>query len=220
MKGYEIRAIILDFDGTLVESVGIKDDAFRALFSEYPEHLPAIMEYHLTQNATVRFEKFRHITESILGMQYDDHTKERLSRTFSEMVFRRITECPFVAGAEEFLEHFCRKIPLYLSSASPDEELSRILETRCLRDFFRHVYAASWPKEDAIRNILKKEDIPPENAVFIGDAFEDYEAARSAGVQFIGRNSRKSFRNAPVAVYKDLFEIKEVLSQDIRRHHQ
>ena len=44
----ELKTIILDFDGTLVESVGIKDAAFEALFSEYPEHLECIMAYHLS----------------------------------------------------------------------------------------------------------------------------------------------------------------------------
>ena len=30
------KIIVLDFDGTLIESVGIKDQAFKELFKDYP----------------------------------------------------------------------------------------------------------------------------------------------------------------------------------------
>ena len=207
----KIKAIILDFDGTIVESVGIKDDAFQTLFSGYPDQLPSIMEYHLSHNATVRFDKFRHITENILGRKYDETTESYLCRRFSELVFKQIIECPYVAGAEDFLGYFRTRLPLYLASASPAEELEKILEARNLRKYFKDVYTIPWMKADVIRDILQREDILPDEAVFIGDAFEDYEAARSIGVFFIGRDSKKSFYDADVPVYKDLFEIKNML---------
>jgi len=205
----KIRTIILDFDGTLVESVGIKDEAFHTLFSGYPEYLPAIMEYHLSHNATVRFEKFRHITENILIERYDDETKDRLSRRFSELVFRRIVECPFVEGAQDLLLFFYERLPVYLVSASPESELEKILELRNIRKYFTDIYAVPWKKSEAIRDILKGESGPRKETLFIGDAFEDYEAASTAGISFIGRDSGKSFKNAAVPVYKNLFEIKE-----------
>ncbi len=71
------RAIILDFDGTIVESVGIKDQAFEALFDQYPEHFDEIMQYHLAHNATIRFDKFKFIAENILHINYTDQLSER-----------------------------------------------------------------------------------------------------------------------------------------------
>lgn len=210
-KRERLQTIILDFDGTIVESVGIKDSAFKTLFSEYPEHLDSIMEYHLSHNATVRFEKFKHIAENILNQEYNKVTKRILSNRFSELVFKRIVECPYVHGAEEFLEHFWSRIPLYLASASPVEELEKILEARDLKKYFKNVYAIPWVKMDVIQDILKRENILPEEAVFIGDAFEDYEAARSTEVFFIGRDSNKSFHGADIPVYKDMFDIKAFL---------
>jgi len=208
-----IKTIILDFDGTIVESVGIKDRAFEAVFSDYPEHLNAIMEYHLCHNATVRFDKFRHITENILNQEYSKDAERTLARKFSELVFGRIVECPYVPGAKEFLCRFHRILPLYLASASPAIELDRILRARGIKKYFEGVYAIPWQKSNAIMHILKRKNISPEEAVFIGDASEDYEAAQSTGVPFIGRDSKKPFRGADIPIYEDLSEIGEVLSQ-------
>lgn len=207
----KIKTIILDFDGTIVESVGIKDRAFEILFKEYPDHLDNIMEYHLANNATVRFDKFKHITENILNQEYNENTKRILSNRFSKLVFKRIVECPYVQGAEDFLNYFYGKVPLYLASASPATELEKILEAKDLKKYFNDVYAIPWVKMDVIQDILKRKNILPEEAVFIGDAFEDYEAARLTDVFFIGRNSNKSFHGADIPVYKNMFDIKEFL---------
>jgi HAD superfamily hydrolase (TIGR01549 family) len=207
----KIKTIILDFDGTIVESVGIKDWAFETLFKEYPEHLDEIMKYHLSHNATVRFKKFRYIVEKILGQEYGGEIERKLSDEFSKLVFEHIVQCPYVPGAEEFLDCFWSKIPLYLISVSPAEELERILKARDLNKYFRKIYAIPWVKTEAIKDILKSENISAEEAVFIGDAFEDYEAARSTNLFFIGRDSHKSFRGAKIPIYENMFDIKKSL---------
>ena len=70
--------MILDFDGVVVESVGIKDQAFRQLYQDFPQHLDRIMEYHLSHNATIRFEKFRYIAENILRCQFTAEMEAKL----------------------------------------------------------------------------------------------------------------------------------------------
>lgn len=211
----KIKTIILDFDGTIVESVGIKDWAFETLFKEYPDRLNEIMKYHLSHNATVRFDKFRYIVEKILGQEYDEEIERKLSAEFSKLVFERIVQCPYVAGAEEFLGCFWSKIPLYLISVSPTEELERILKARDLNKYFKNIYAIPWVKKEAITDILRSENISAKEAVFIGDAFEDYQAAQSTNVFFIGRNSHKSFHGVNIPIYENIFEIKNFLARVI-----
>jgi len=202
------RVIILDFDGTLVESVGIKDKAFRELFSDYPEHLDAIMAYHLAHNATVRFIKFKHITEYILRETYTPRREKKLSVRFFQLVFKQIIACPFVPGALDFLGYFYGKIPLYLVSISPAEEFDVILKARDLKRFFKDIYAVPWVKVDAINDILAKEKIARSEAVFIGDTQEDYDSALAAGVLFIGCNSGKFYSSAVDFLNKDMVGVK------------
>ncbi len=207
----KFKVIVFDFDGVLLESVDIKDYAFKTLFKDYPEHLEKIMEYHLSNNATVRFDKFRYITESILGKNYSKEIEKSLSEKFSCLVYSRLVDCPFVPGAKEILDFFQDKIPIYLASRSPAAELEKILETRKLKKYFKKIYAVPWIKTDAIRDIINVEDIIPEDIVFVGDAHEDFRAARSTGVFFIGRDSGKSFHGEIIPIFKDMFEVRDFL---------
>lgn len=207
----KFKVIIFDFDGVLLESVEIKDHAFKTLFKDYPEHLEEIMEYHFSNNATVRFDKFRYITEIILGKSYDKGTEKSLSKIFSDLVFRSLVECPFVNGAKEILDFFRDKIPIYIVSRSPADELEKILEIRKLKKYFKKIYAVPWLKPDAIRDIRERENITHEDIVFVGDSEEDFEAARSTCVFFIGRDSGKSFSEGSIPILKDMFEVRDFL---------
>ncbi len=209
----KFKVIVFDFDGVLLESVKIKDDAFKTLFKDYPEHLEKIMEYHLSNNATVRFEKFKYITENILGKSYNKETEKNLSKIFSGLVFRSLVDCPFVLGAKEILDSFQDRIPIYLASRSPADELAKILEKRKLKKYFKKIYAVPWIKTDAIRDIINEEDVSTEDIVFVGDSDEDFRAAQSTGVFFIGRDSGKSFHGASIPIFKDMFEVRDFLAQ-------
>ena len=44
-----IKAIIFDFDGVLVESTQIKTEAFRNLFSKWPDKVDEMVRYHFPE---------------------------------------------------------------------------------------------------------------------------------------------------------------------------
>ena len=207
------RAIILDFDGTIVESVGIKDQAFEALFDQYPEHFDEIMQYHLAHNATIRFDKFKFIAENILHINYTDQLSERWCKEFSARVVKGIAECPYVVGAIDFLNEFYSKIPLYLISVSPENELNYILEARDLKKYFKAAFAVSGSKRNTIVSILNGEHLEPKEALFIGDTTEDCQAALAAHVSFIGRNSGKSFGDVDVPICSDFLGIRKMIKE-------
>ncbi len=205
MKNYQ--AIILDFDGVIVESVGIKDDAFRELFKDFPHHLEAIMKYHLANNATIRYEKFKVIYEEILGLPYTAAVSTQLGLQFSKMIFEKIVVCPFVTGAVEFLDYFSRQSLLYLVSINPSEELKAILSARKIDYYFNEVYAYPWGKADAIREILRRNDFLEKDVVFVGDSPEDLQAAKMVGIDFIGRQAKRSWEGKGCMVLNDLAEV-------------
>ncbi len=217
MKNY--RTIILDFDGVIVESVGIKDDAFRELFKDFPHHLDAIMKYHFANNATIRYEKFKVIYEEILGLPYTAAVSAQLGVEFSRMIFEKIVLCPFVKGAPEFLEKFSRQALLYLVSINPGQELKAILEARKIDHYFVDVYAYPWGKADAIREILKRNDFLERDIVFVGDSPEDFQAAQMVGVDFIGRQGKRSWADKNCMIVQDLQEVAQYLQIQTRRTH-
>ena len=213
----DIKAIVFDFDGVIVESVGIKDQAFQILFRDYPQHIDEIMSYHRTHNATIRFEKFRYITEKILKTEYAEGKEEELKEKFSRFVFEKICACPLVKGAQEFLDYFYRKTPMFLASVNPAEELDKILDVRGLTKYFKKVYPYPRMKKEAIEEILRQEKISSRQTVFIGDSYEDYEAAQATGILFVGRERHRTFEAIDVPSFKDLKEIRKFLLVGLSR---
>lgn len=201
-----IRVIILDFDGVVVESVHIKNEAFSLLLPEHPEHTEAIVRYHTAHNAVSRYVKFRYIVEKILGKPYDTTVEAALKGRFDALTRERIVQCPYVPGALEFLEYFVSRVPIYLASATPLAELCDILEQRGLRRYFRDVYGAPSVKSTVLREVLKKERIAAADSIFIGDSVEDWRSAAQAEVPFLGKGTRPTFGDFTGPVVQDLTE--------------
>ena len=182
-----IKSLLLDFDGIILESVSVKTEAFRKLFSFIPEHVDEIVQFHIDNGGMSRFDKFQYIYTHILKEDLTQEKFEELSEKFSKIVFEEIVKVPFVPGAQEFLECYHTKIPLFVVSATPENELLQIIQKRNMSHYFRKVYGAPRKKSDCITEIVKLTGSPPDTVLFVGDARNDLDAAHTAGVRFIGR---------------------------------
>jgi len=211
--------IILDFDGVILESVSVKTDAFRELFSSEPDHVGEIVEFHIKNGGMSRFDKFRYIYAHILHRELTDAQFRQLSDRFAGLVFENVIKTPFVPGAHEFLQANYRRFPLYVVSATPEDELLEIVEKRGLSGFFRGVFGAPKKKTDHIRQILATTGSRNADTVFIGDAINDFRAAEAAGIRFIGRvrpGDQDCFTGNPAVEHtiSTLFELDRIISTE------
>jgi phosphoglycolate phosphatase-like HAD superfamily hydrolase len=187
MNDCQIAALILDFDGVILESVGVKTRAFHELFSFRPDRVDEIVDYHRWNTGVSRFDKFRYIYREILKEPLSDEQFAWLSDRYAELVVDGVIASPFVPWAREFLLEYSARIPLFVVSASPQEELEYIIRRRGLSRCFRKVYGAPTRKEEAIREVLALTGSTAGEALFVGDALNDLNAARASGVRFAGR---------------------------------
>jgi beta-phosphoglucomutase len=171
----------------ILESVGVKTRAFHELFSFTPDHVDEIVEYHKKNTGVSRFDKFRYIYREILKEPLSDEQFTWLSEQYADLVVDGVVASPFVPGGKEFLERYSAKVPLFVVSASPRAELVFIIRRRGLSPHFREVYGAPTRKEEAIREILAMTGAGPDQALFVGDALNDLNAAKDSGVRFVGR---------------------------------
>ena len=79
------------------------------------------------------------------------------------------------------------KIPLYVVSAKPQDEIREIVEEKGINRYFKGVFGSPETKASHIRKILEETGVKPENTVFIGDAKNDWKAAVDNKIRFIGR---------------------------------
>ena len=203
-----LKVIALDFDGTLVESNHIKDQAFETIFSDWPDYLDDMMEWHLIYNTVDRREKFRYFVEEILKQANKKELIKKLTDKFSELTQKAIIHCPMVKGAQVFLDACIDKISLFLISATPQEELNIILKERSLNRYFQEIYGAPINKVEVLKKIMTFEKVSKDEILYIGDSPEDQKAALMLGIHFIGRKSDRQLDEFG-DIFLDFSEIKK-----------
>lgn len=208
-------AIVFDFDGVLVESVDVKTRAFVELYRPYGEAVTrAVAAYHLEHGGVSRHEKFRHFHRTLLGQTLSEDEEERLAARFSSLVEDAVVGAPWVAGAREFIEAHFREIPLHVASATPTDELLRIMSRRNMRDYFRHVAGAPQRKGSILTQVIAAGGHPSGRVLMIGDALTDFDGAREARTGFLGRvakGARSPFPDS-VQVVEDLWQLPACLN--------
>lgn len=181
-----IKAIAFDFDGVILDSADIKTEAFGELFSAYPEHLDAILSYHVDNAGISRFVKFAHIYQKILDKPYSEASGIALSQQFSDIVLAKVLQAPMIVGVEDFLEKNKESCPLFIITGTPLEEMLYILDERELAGFFTEVHGVPETKEAAMQDIIGRYCTTPDELLYFGDALSDYRAAQTCGTRFIG----------------------------------
>lgn len=206
-----VKSIIFDFDGVIIESMGIKADAFVYIFREYPEIKDEILELHMSHGGMSRWEKIRIIYEEYLGRTLSNLKKQQLVEEFSHYVFERVIAAPYVKGALEYLEENYQKYLCFIVSGTPHEEINEIIRRRGLNRYFREILGSPDKKTELNQIVLKKYFLRPKEVISVGDALDDYEAAKEVGINFIGRilEGHNNFSNLPDVKYliNDLTEL-------------
>lgn len=196
-----LKAIVFDFDGVILESAEIKTEAFRALFSGYPEKVDEIVAYHRQHVGISRSKKIQHFYNNILKVGITESVLENLSQQFSQLVFDKVLQAKAVPGVIDFLER--RSYLFFIASGTPEEELKEIVFQRGFNKFFRGIYGSPESKSSIVKKIMDDYCIEHTEIAYIGDAISDYEAARETGVLFVGRlnsESKELFQSYPYTI--------------------
>ena len=181
------EAFFFDFDGVLADSVEVKTRAFAKLFEPHgPEVVRKVIDHHRRHGGMTRVEKFRHYHSKYLDKNLNDEEMANLCRRFSELVVDEVVAAPEIQGAGEFLTKWHKRLPCFVISATPEEEIRKIVQRRGMAGYFREVLGAPVEKERNLRSLLKRYRFSPSKCCFFGDAAGDYQAARACGTYFIG----------------------------------
>lgn len=182
-----LEAVIFDCDGVILESMGIKRQAFRDMFADRPDKLDDILALHIRHAGVDRLTKFEMIYRDILHEPLSATGKQALAARFERLVEEQVSACPMVAGASELMTTLADRVPMAVVSATPQAELERILARRNLAHCFRAVRGSPPPKTALVRALLAAEGWNAQRVLMVGDAAADCAAARDNGLAFIGR---------------------------------
>lgn len=211
------RAVVLDFDGVVLESADIKTEAFRELFADRPEHVDAIVAYHLANVGISRFVKFDWIHRELLHLPLAEPDRLALSERFSAIALHKVLACPFVPGARDALAALSGRVPVFVASGTPQAELETIVARRGLAGSFARVWGSPTTKEQAIRAVLGERSLAVDEVVFVGDGQSDLAAAQATGVRFVARSAsgeRPSWLPAGLPCIADLRDMLPLVGLD------
>jgi HAD superfamily hydrolase (TIGR01549 family) len=181
----DFQGVIFDVDGTLVDSNDAHAQAFVDAFRQHGFDVP--------------FEKVRRLIgkgadkliPELIG-RYEDAVAERKKALFKE---RHLPSLRPFAGVEPLLATLKNEgCKLAVASSAGKDELGALLEAAHAKDYFDERTDAddadhSKPDPDVVQAALRRLGLPAASCVMVGDTPYDAQAARRAGVAFIGVRS-------------------------------
>ena len=198
-------ALVLDFDGVVLESVDVKTRAFTELYEEHgPEVVAKVVAHHLVHGGVSRFEKFRLYHRSFLGRELDAREEAALGERFTALVEDAVVAAPWVAGAHEYLEMNYRRLPIFVASGTPETELARIVQRRGIAHYFAGVHGSPRTKGKIIATCIREGRFHATRVLMVGDSITDYEGAQEAGAAFLGIARDRSAFPSSVPLLPDL----------------
>jgi phosphoglycolate phosphatase-like HAD superfamily hydrolase len=180
-----LRAIVLDFDGTIVNSTSIKIDAHRKalvrLIGSSASDISAAYKKFGTLN---RVEQLRLSYQEITGTEPTDEIVTRLVESYGTYCAERSDEVSLFSGWAEFASWARERYPLAIASNAPHDEVVTQCRSLGIFDDFRWVYGHPTSKEDALRRIQHALLIEPTDLLYVGDRLEDRAVAVRVGTRF------------------------------------
>lgn len=186
-----ISLVVFDCDGILLESVDVKTKAFGQTVAEHgSKAVTRLINYHMEHGGVSRYKKFEWFYTEVLGRKITEHELQTLAEHFKQLAFDGVMNAPMVQGAMEALESLHGRIPLFVVSGTPHEELVQVLNGRNLDRFFQGVYGSPPGKADLLRRIIKQQGVTPKEILMVGDSTTDLAAAEECGTFFYGRGEQ------------------------------
>ena len=204
-------AVLLDIDGTLVDSNYLHVDAWQQAFQQTGLTVPAWRIQRAIGSDSSE------LLDQLIGSQTDavkEQAKARNSAAFEGMMPRLE---PF-DGARDFIEAVAQQGDrVVLATSAPPEELQALLKALDVDDHLHAVTSAddvetAKPEPDIIHIALDKGGVTADQAVMIGDAVWDVIAAGKAGVPCVallsGGTGRAELLDAgAMAVFDDIADL-------------
>ncbi len=176
---------IFDCDGVILDSNGIKTEAFYEVALPYgKDNAAALVKYHKEYGGMSRFRKFDYFFKDILKMKVFDNEFARALEKYGSLVSKKMIGCPESQGLRSFLGLIPEKIRKIVVSGGMENELRDIFAKRGLSVYFNDIYGSP----DAKEVILKREQkagMIASPSIFIGDTQYDHECAQKIGADFI-----------------------------------
>ena len=211
-----MKLVILDWDGTLVDSLGLHFDSYKMVAEKF--------------DIDVDIEEVRGMTgmtaPEIILEAYDIKDKEKIKsilkakdEIYMNELWKEVKPFP---GAQELIEELKDKFILAIATSSDLMLVRPVLEKFGWQYSFIEILGRDdvekgKPEPEILNRICERTGIQPEEAVYVGDSVHDMMAAKKAEMMAIGvptgvHSEEQLDAAGSDKVFENLFEVKDFLS--------
>ena len=171
------------------DSVMVKTNAFEQIFLPYGSKVvSAVCRHHEANGGMSRFEKMP-IYLGWAGESVNAEKVHEFCECFALRVEQAVIDSPWVPGVREYLLANYMPQCFILVTATPQDEMLRILDALEIATCFLEVHGAPKSKVEAVRDVLVRLQCPPDQALMVGDSESDLMAAQANQVPFLLRRT-------------------------------
>lgn len=200
----KIKGILFDFDGTLVQSNGLKSRGFYEVTKHIPSAAQVLNELFSTHPHLDRFG----VLEVVAQRTQVKGEAQSLIQAYSEWVNNALKTANKVSGVQKFLKTMKNAgVEMAICSATPQQYIEKAVEISNLGVGFSYIFGGPSSKSDGARFILEAWQIRSDEVVFIGDGESDRLAAESLNCRFIAiKNMYNNFSTEPEETFSSYDE--------------
>ena len=185
-----LRNIIFDFDGVILDSLDCKTEAFYQMYLPYGEDVAnKVKQYHILNGGVSRFEKFKTWHKDYLKVDLSEKEIQELANQFSDLVMENVIKSNPIPGSIEFIKRYSKDFNFFIISGTPDEEIKKICNAIGISAHFKEILGSPKNKKSwCIELKSKYDELRHDNTIFLGDAISDFEAAQENNFYFALRS--------------------------------
>ena len=186
-----IKVIFWDFDGVLMDSNAVRDVGFEYVLSEFPkEQVDQLLAFHQANGGLSRYVKFRYFFEEIRNesITYDEILiwAEQFSLIMKELL---VDPKLLIDETLNFVKENQGKYIMHITSGSDQNELRYLCQSMGIDHLFSSIHGSPKPKKEWVKELIEMHGYKKEECVLIGDSYNDFEAAKDNGINFMGFNN-------------------------------
>jgi len=151
-----------------------------------PEARDRFLMYHKVHGGVSRYKKFEWFLPRCWAKPSRLKSRKPLATALRNTCWMSCAVAELIPGIQETLDSWRGKLPMFVCSGAPQEEVLAVLRERGLAGYFDGIHGSPPAKAVLLGQIVARQKLDPADVLMVGDAPTDRDAAETVGTQFYG----------------------------------